>query len=97
MDYFYVLFDLQVKSLNSSIDQKCLEWYGYVKRMTDCIPRKEVWNTRSVGKKSRGRPPKSWNGCINQILRKKQISGPQAKQVALNKKEWISFSSIKKE
>lgn len=74
-----------------------LRWFGHMVRMKDSRKAKSVWKMGSDGKRSRGRPVKTWNDEIGGVLAKKNMNWKQAEGMAKDRKEWkrlvMSFSS----
>lgn len=85
--------NLQIESIQNTIDKKQLAWYGHLIRMPEERQTKQVWNARITKKKKRGRPMKTWENNIEEILARNNISGQEAKRKAKIRKDWKELIS----
>ncbi|CAH1986028.1 unnamed protein product [Acanthoscelides obtectus] len=83
--------ELETESILEHIETKQLRWWGHLQRMGDNIPVKQIWESKVPRKRRRGRPQRTWENTIEQILMKRGTDCREAKKLALNKKEWIKF------
>lgn len=83
--------ELEVTSVLDIIKEKQLGWWGHLQRLEDNKPVKQVWETKIIHKRSRGRPYKTWDQVIGKILKEKKTDWGKAKQIAQNKEEWRKF------
>lgn len=79
---------LQVTPVLKSIESQQLRWFGHLVRMKESNQVKTIWETKMTGKRPRGRPNKTWNDSITQILRKQNITWKEATKLAKNRKAW---------
>lgn len=79
---------LQVKPASEIIKCQQLRWSGHLNRMEDTIPARGVWQSKTTGRRKRGRPPKTWNDNIEQILKGRGKTWKEAEQAASNRTEW---------
>lgn len=64
--------ELEIQSIGEFIEQRQMSWWGHLQRMKDSIPVKRIWETKMHGKRKKGRPKKSWDSTVNDILQKKR-------------------------
>ena len=84
--------DLKIKPINDQIATSQLKWYGHVKRMEDRrIPRR-IMETRTEGKRARGRPRTSWIDSITSAGKKRNKTLVEMDRLVRNRKEWKSFT-----
>lgn len=83
--------DLQVGGIVELIEQKQLRWFGHLNRMNDDRPVKLVWQAKVQRARRRGRPKRTWNDDIAEVLKGKMMTWDQAVKMAKNKKAWTKF------
>lgn len=83
--------ELGVQSIFEFIDRRKLSWWGHMQRMGDTRTVKRVWQTKTDGKRRRGRPRLTWDGSVGKILADRGVSWNQAAVMARNKKDWCKF------
>ena len=83
--------ELEIQSIGEFIEQRQMSWWGHLQRMKDSIPVKRIWETKMHGKRKKGRPKKSWDSTVNDILQKKGKTWTEAKKLAQNRQEWTKF------
>ena len=83
--------ELEVKPIIQKIEEQQLKWLGHLTRMNNNRPTKQVWEAKPQKAKKRGRPKKTWNDEIANILKSRGTSWNTAINVAKNKKEWAKF------
>ena len=88
--------ELSIESIAETIENNKLKWFGHMARMTNKRPVKAIWEARSNNKRKRGRPKKTWNQEIAEILERRGKTWHQAITMAKNKKEWAKFIYEKK-
>ena len=52
---------------------------------------KKVWEAKITRQKKRGRPHKTWDKVVEEILGRRGITWMEAKSKARNRKEWTAF------
>ncbi|KAJ3640286.1 hypothetical protein Zmor_003595 [Zophobas morio] len=80
--------NLNAESANSVIERSQLRWFGHLNRMNQDRQVKKIWEAREYGKARKERPRKRWNDVITEALQRREITWPEAKQTALNRKQW---------
>lgn len=88
--------ELGIESIDETIENNKLKWFGHMTRMTNKRPVKIIWEARSNNKRKRGRPRKTWNQGIAKILERRGKTWDQARTMAKNKKAWAKFVHEKK-
>lgn len=84
----HIRLKLQTESIQTTIDKKQLAWYGHIIRMPEDRQTKLIWRARTTKKKRRGRPQKTWEDYIQEILERNNINIIEARKIAKNRKEW---------
>ena len=87
--------ELEIIPILDFIEQKQLGWWGHLIRLKERTPVIQVWESRTQGRRKRGRPKKTWDSTIESILQRKGKTIKEAKTMARNKKEWRSFVNAK--
>ena len=83
--------DLGVKPVAHDIEQKQLLWYGYLKRMQkERLPRKCL-EARTEGRRSRGRPRRTWLEGIEAAGRQRSKTLAEMDKLAADRKSWRKF------
>ncbi|KAF5275497.1 hypothetical protein FQR65_LT16630 [Abscondita terminalis] len=82
--------DLGISSILEHIEEKQLSWWGHLQRMKETRPVRKVWEAKLTNKRKRGRPRKTWEKVIGEILEKRGTTWVEAKSRARNKKEWCT-------
>ena len=85
---------LQLESIQNTIEKKQLSWYGHLTRMPDNRQTKIIWNARIKKGKTRGRPIKTWENNIEEILNRNNISLQEAGRKAKDRKEWKEIVNL---
>lgn len=57
-----------MEELIKTVEYKQLQWLGHLMRIEDNKQVKEIWQTKIVGKRKKGRPKKNWYNNISNIL-----------------------------
>jgi hypothetical protein len=66
-------------------------WFGHLKRMDEEILTKQAWEERTEGlgmKRPRGRPRRTWNDNIQELLTKKNITWKEDKKLSEDRTAW---------
>lgn len=77
--------DLNMGSLEEFIEQRQLSWWGHLQRMGEHRQVKKVWEAKIIEKRKRGRPRRTWEKVIGEVLSNKSITWNEAKMKARNK------------
>jgi hypothetical protein len=75
---------LGTQPLQNKIEQAQLRWFGQLNRMYEGRLIKQVWEARTEGlgkKRPRGRPRRTWNNNIQELLTKKGHHVERSKEV----------------
>lgn len=83
--------ELEIEPTLDFIERRQLSWWGHLIRMNNTRPVKQIWETKIRKRKKRGRPRKTWDVALGEILRKKGKSWAEARTLAKDKKEWARF------
>lgn len=88
-----VLKQAQITSIEVFIASMRLRWYGHVVRMPDeRLPKYILDNQPNYGKRTRGRPRKSWLSCIvedaNNFTGNGNLKLEEVRELALDRKHW---------
>lgn len=80
--------ELQTIPTLEVIKKKQMSWWGHLQRAEDTKPVKQIWEAKIKYNRGRGRPPKTWNQEIGNILKEKEIDWKEARRLAQNRTEW---------
>lgn len=80
--------NLGVAPIKKKIEGNKLRWLGHLNRMKETRLTKRIWEARPVGKRGRGRPAKTWNETIGEILKNSGIDFKEAKTKSADRSEW---------
>lgn len=83
--------NLNIKKILTKIEEKQLQWFGHLVRLNKNIPVRKIWKARTEGKRNRGKPQKTWDQNIEEILGNRGTNTIQAKELTLNRKEWLNY------
>lgn len=83
--------NLKIKSVLLKIETQQLRWFGHLTRMEEQRTTKVIWETVTGNSKRRGRPRKTWNSVIANILKKKDVTWNQARTKATDRNVWKKF------
>lgn len=83
---------LKIKPLKKKIEEKQLQWLGHMLRMKEEKPVRKIWEAKTEGKRHRGRPQKTWDNVIEDILKNKNLTLNQTRILAQNRKEWTKLT-----
>ena len=83
--------ELDVESILDFIERRQLSWWGHLQRMQDTRQVKEIWEAKQTQKSRRGRPRKTWNHTLNEILIRRGTTWCEAKKLAKDKQKWANF------
>ena len=83
----------QVKtdSLEIKIERNQLRWFGLINRMNSSRIPKQILECKQNGKMPRGRPKKTWQETITEILNKRNCKLLDAKRNSLDRDKWRKF------
>lgn len=87
----YIRDNLKTKPLKSKIEERKLKWAGHLIRMDNTRQVKKIWEAKKIGKNRRGRPRKTWNNSVAEILKSKGKSWKEARILAGDRKKWRNF------
>jgi Reverse transcriptase (RNA-dependent DNA polymerase) len=83
--------ELNIQPLMQYIEQKQLSWWGHLQRMESTRQVKKIWEAKVNRKRRRGRPRKSWDKIVSEILENRGTTWREAKLKTSNRKEWAKF------
>ena len=83
--------ELEIESTLEFIERRQLSWWGHLQRMDNKRPVKKIWEAKVQKQKKRGRPRKTWDGVVNEILLKRGTTWEEARRTSKNKKEWTKL------
>lgn len=88
-----VLVQAGTGNVETLISSNRLRWFGHIARMSDSrLPKKLLDWKPNYGKRSRGRPRKSWISCVmddaTNILGDQHLSIEHLKELAQDRKQW---------
>jgi hypothetical protein len=79
---------LNMKPLQSQIQQLQLRWFGHVVRMPEPRYPRMAWKAQYEGTRTRGRPRTKWQDNIQNALLEKGVDWRQARSRAQDRKIW---------
>ena len=68
---------LTVTEVTKKIQERRLQWFGHVMRRDEEYVGKKVRKMEVVGRRTRGRPKKRWEHCVNKDLDEKGLTGDE--------------------
>ncbi|XP_044755933.1 uncharacterized protein LOC123314691 [Coccinella septempunctata] len=83
--------DVEIEPLMEFIEKRQLSWWEHQHRMNNERPVKKIWESKVQGKKRRGRPERTWDKTLNEIITRRGKTWREAKNMAMNKKTWSRF------
>jgi hypothetical protein len=86
-----IRMNLGTQQLQNKIEEAQLRWFGHLKRMDEERLTKQVWEARTEGlgmKRPRGRPRRTWNDNMQELLTKKNITWKEAKKLSEDGTAW---------
>lgn len=83
--------ELGVESVLSAIEKAQLRWYGHLLRMKEDRPTRNIWEAKMQGRRVKGRPMKTWDKNIEDLLRERGVTSAAAKTLAQDRKMWKTF------
>ncbi|CAH1112040.1 unnamed protein product [Psylliodes chrysocephalus] len=87
----YIRAELEIEPLVKSIEINQLRLFGHLIRMQNKQEAKIIWQTRICEKRLRGRPKKTWDDAVAEILKEHGLNWQEGKIKARNKHEWSKF------
>ncbi|CAH0558813.1 unnamed protein product [Brassicogethes aeneus] len=83
--------ELDVEPILDSIKKQQLKWFGHMVRMEEDRQAKRIWQTKTIQKRPRGRPKKTWNDVVAENLEKRNKTWNEARTMARDKNSWTGF------
>jgi cysteinyl-tRNA synthetase len=83
--------ELRIESITTTIEKNQLKWYGCLIRMADARQVRRTWDARINPKRTRGRPPESWNGTVAKVMERRGLNCREARKLAQDKRSWSGF------
>lgn len=83
--------DLDIEPIQNFIERRQLSWWGHLNRMNNERPAKRIWETKIQKRKKRGRPEKTWNNILTEIINGKGKTWSEARRLAMDKRQWTEF------
>ena len=83
--------EVKTDSLETRIERNQLRWFGHVNRMKENRIPKQILECHPQGVKPKGRPKKTWEDAIKEMVEKKGCKLAVAKRKTLNRDEWRKF------
>ena len=82
---------VKTDSLEIRIERNQLRWFGHVNRMEEKRIPKQILECKQQGKLPRGRPRKTWQEGISEIIKRKDTTLVEARRKTLNRDQWRKF------
>lgn len=86
--------ELETESVGEYIEQKQLAWWGHLQRMSNATQVKKIWESKTQGKRKRGRPKQTWDSVVGREISKRGKTWTEARGIAQDRKEWKRFIEI---
>lgn len=83
--------ELKIRSTLEFIEGRKLSWWGHLQRMREERPVKKVWRAKTQRNRRRGRPRKTWDDTMAEILANRGKTWKEATVMAQNRNEWKQF------
>lgn len=80
--------ELKIEPILERVEKQQLSWFGHLVRMGQDRQVKKVWMARVIKKQGRGRPRKTWDNTVAELLLKRNLTWTEARAKARNKSEW---------
>lgn len=81
--------ELKTEPVLESIKRRQLRWFGHIVRMNETRQVKQVWQTRTARKRTRGRPKKTWDKMVEETLKERGLTWKEGEKLAKDKKAWL--------
>lgn len=85
---------LEVIPLIKTIERNQLRWFGHMTRMDETRPVKQIWETKRQGRRSRGRPQRTWDQEMAYILSTRGKTRSEAQIMAKDRGQWRKFINL---
>ena len=72
-------------SVMDRIKKGTLRWFGHVERMNEERSVKRIYDAKVNGRRSRGRPRKTWHDQVNQILESGHVKSQNNRRVCMRR------------
>ena len=79
------------RTLEDRADERVLNWFGHVERMSGERLTKRVYESSVEGSRGRGAPPKGWMSGVKDALRKRGMTFANAKVLCQTRSDWRSI------
>ena len=76
------------RTLEDRADERVLNWFGHVERMSVERLTKRVYESSVEGSRGRGAPPKGWMSGVKEALRKRDTTVANAKMLCQTRNDW---------
>ena len=76
------------RTLEDRADERVLNWFGHVERMSAERLTKRVYESSVEGARGRGAPPKGWMSGVKEALRKRDTTVANAKMLCQTRNDW---------
>jgi hypothetical protein len=77
-----------VQPIQEYVERSQLRWYGQVNRMDDKRIVKRVCEARETGKRTRGRPRKTWKEGLQEVTRKNGVTWKEVERTVKDREKW---------
>lgn len=83
--------ELGAKELSTTIDETRLRWFGHIQRMGANRPTRKIWEAKTGGRRTAGRPRATWDEEIGRVLKSKGLESTEARELAEDRQGWRNF------
>ena len=87
--------ELGSEALLDFVKKRQLSWWGHLQRMQEGRQVKEIWRTRVIMRRDRGRPGESWDSAVAKILQRRGKTILEAEALATDRRQWAEFVQSK--
>lgn len=79
---------LKIESVRKYMEKAKLRWWGHMKRLSAERQVRQVWEARTTGKRKQGRPNKTWDKDMYEIMDRRGLNWKQAEIMAQDRTIW---------
>lgn len=79
---------LEIASVRKYIEKSQLRWWGHMKRLNANRQVRKIWEAKTIGRKKKGRPRRTWDNEVARILKSRGLVWKEAEVWAQDRRKW---------
>lgn len=79
---------LEIENVKKHIEKAQLRWWGHMKRLPEERQVRQVWEARTTGRRKKGRPSRTWDKEVDEIMNRRGLNWNQAEIMARDRTIW---------